>query len=159
MNYRSSAMWSKTDSEVKDIPRKSKLKWNTALSGCYEAPSNVSLQRAGYLLSDKKFSIIATLHFDVIIRRIMALSLERIIWYDFNGFLHIEIFVEEPFFPAKKLLDERWEEVHMIRYSMHSTPPCTPGTRNQETIVQLQASEHLWGRPSSSHAHCSANPK
>ncbi len=41
----------------------------------------------------------------------MALSLERIIWYDFNGFLHVEIFVEEPFFPAKKLLDERWEEV------------------------------------------------
>ncbi len=41
----------------------------------------------------------------------MALSVERIIWYDFNGFLHVEIFVEEPFFPAKKLLDERWEEV------------------------------------------------
>ncbi len=34
-------------------------------------------------------------------------SVERIIWYDFNGFLHVEIFVEEPFFPAKKLLDER----------------------------------------------------
>ncbi len=41
----------------------------------------------------------------------MVLSLERIIWYDFNGFLHVEIFVEEPFFPAKKLLDERWEAV------------------------------------------------
>ncbi len=39
----------------------------------------------------------------------MALSLERIIWYNFNCFLHVEIFVEEPFFPTKKLLDERWE--------------------------------------------------
>ncbi len=45
--------------------------------------------------------MIATLHFDVIVRQVMALSLERIIWYDFNGFLHVEIFVEEPFFPAK----------------------------------------------------------
>jgi hypothetical protein len=78
-------MWSKTDSELEDIPRKSKLKWNTALSGCYEAPSNFSLQRAGYLSSNKKISIIATLHFDVIVRQVMALSLERIICYDFNG--------------------------------------------------------------------------
>ncbi len=30
--------------------------------------------------------------------------------YDnFNGFLHVEFFVEEPIFPAKQLLDERWE--------------------------------------------------
>ncbi len=41
----------------------------------------------------------------------MVLSLERIIWYDFNSFLYIEIFVEEPFFLAKKLLDEHWEEM------------------------------------------------
>ncbi len=109
-------MWSKTDSELKDISRKSELKWNTASSGCYEAPSNFSSQRAGYLSSDKKISIIATLHLDVIVRRVMALSLVRIIWYDFNGFLHVEIFVEEPFFPAKKLLDERcaWEEMAII---------------------------------------------
>jgi hypothetical protein len=52
-----------------------------------------------------------TLDFDVINRQVMALSLERIIWYDFNGFLHVEIFNEEPFFPTKTLLDERWEEV------------------------------------------------
>jgi hypothetical protein len=65
------------DSELKDIPRKSKLKWNTASSGCYEALSSFSLQRAGYLSSDKKISIIATLHFDVIVRQVMALSLER----------------------------------------------------------------------------------
>ena len=41
----------------------------------------------------------------------MALSLERIIWYHFNGFLQVEIFVED-FFPTKKLLDECWEVVH-----------------------------------------------
>ncbi len=51
------------------------------------------------------------LYFDVIVRQVMALSLERIIWYNFNGFLHVDFFVEEPFFSAKKLLDERWEEV------------------------------------------------
>ncbi len=70
-------MWYKKDSELEDIPRKSKLKWNTASSGCYEAPSNFSSHRAGYLSSDKKISIIAMLHFDVIVRQVMALSLER----------------------------------------------------------------------------------
>jgi hypothetical protein len=65
------------DSELEDIPRKSKLKWNTASSGCYEAPSSFSLQRAGDLSRDKKISIIAMLHFDVIVRQVMALSLER----------------------------------------------------------------------------------
>ncbi len=59
--------------------------------------------------SDKNISINAMLHFDVIVRQVMVLSLERIIWYDFNCFLHVEIFVEEPFFSAKKLLYERWE--------------------------------------------------
>jgi hypothetical protein len=68
-----------------------------------------------YLLSDKNISIIAMLYFDVIVRQVMVLSLERIIWYDFNGFVRVEIFVEEPFFPAKKLLDEHWEEVHLLR--------------------------------------------
>jgi hypothetical protein len=51
------------------------------------------------------------LHFDVIVRQVMALSLERIVWYNFNGFLHVDIIVEEPFFSTKKLLDEHWEEV------------------------------------------------
>jgi hypothetical protein len=68
-----------------------------------------SPQSIKYLSRDEKNSINATLHFDVIVRQVMALSLERIIWYDFNCFLHVEIFVEEPFFSAKKLLDERWE--------------------------------------------------
>ncbi len=54
------------------------------------------------------------LYFDVIVRQVMTLSLERIIWYDFNGFLHVDFFVEEPFFPAKKLLDEPYEEVLSI---------------------------------------------
>jgi hypothetical protein len=42
------------------------------------------------------------LDFDVIVRRVMALSLERIIWYDFNGFLNVEVFVEEPFFSCQQ---------------------------------------------------------
>jgi hypothetical protein len=41
----------------------------------------------------------------------MALSSERIIWYNFNGFLHVEIFVEEPFFPHQIAGNERWEVV------------------------------------------------
>ncbi len=61
--------------------------------------------------SKENISIIATHDFDVIVSQVMALSFERIIWFDFNSFLHIEIFVEELFFPAKKLLDEHWEEV------------------------------------------------
>ncbi len=55
----------------------------------------------------------------------MALSLERIIWHDFNCLLHVEIFVEEPFFPAKKLLDERWEVVGCITALPTSHPTCT----------------------------------
>jgi hypothetical protein len=93
-------MWSKMDSELEDIPRKSKLKWNTTLSGCYEAPSNFCLQRARYLLSDKNISIIVMLHFDVIVRQVVALSLER----------------RNLFISAKKLLDERWEVVLRDRH-------------------------------------------
>ena len=48
-------------------------------------------------------------------------SVERIIWYDFNGFLHVEIFVEEPYFSAKKLLDERWEVVRAVGISVGIT--------------------------------------
>jgi hypothetical protein len=94
-------MWSKMDSELEDIARKCGLKGHTASPGCYEAPSNFSLQSIGNLLSDKKISIIAMLHFDVIVRRVMALSLER----------------RNLFFFAKKLLDERWEVVRSINTS------------------------------------------
>ncbi len=44
----------------------------------------------------------------------MALSLERIIWYDVNSFLHVEIFVEEPFFPRQIAGNERWEVVNSL---------------------------------------------
>jgi hypothetical protein len=63
------------------------------------------------LLRKDNIPIIAMLNFNVIVRQVMALSLERIIWYDFNGFSHVEIIVEEPFFLAEKLLDECWEVV------------------------------------------------
>jgi hypothetical protein len=66
------------------------------------------------------------LHFNVIVRQVMVLSLERIIWYNFNSFLHVEIFVDEPFFSTKKLLDERWEEVlppQEIGRDLPSSPP------------------------------------
>ncbi len=61
------------------------------------------MQSVGYLLSKENISIIAMLDFDVIVRQVMALSLERIIWYDFNGFLHVEMFVEEPLFSCQKV--------------------------------------------------------
>jgi hypothetical protein len=70
-------MWSKTDSKLEDIARKCGLKGHTASPGCYEAPSNFSPQSVGYLSTDKKISIITTLHFGVIVRRVMALILER----------------------------------------------------------------------------------
>jgi hypothetical protein len=96
-------MWSKTDSGLEDIARKYGLKGHTASPGCYEGPSDFGPQSVGYLSSDKNISINATLHFDVIVRQVMALSLERIIWYDFNCFLHVEIFVQEPFFSRQKV--------------------------------------------------------
>jgi hypothetical protein len=49
-------------------------------------------------LNDKKISIIATLHFDVIVRRVIALSLER----------------RNLFFPAKKPQDAHWEVVGLL---------------------------------------------
>ncbi len=52
-------MWSNMDSELKDIWRICDPNGNTALSGCYEAPSDFCLQSAGYLSSDKKISIAA----------------------------------------------------------------------------------------------------
>jgi hypothetical protein len=56
------------------------------------------------------------LDFNVVVRQVMALSLERIIWYDFNGFLHVEIFVEEPFFSCQIAGNERWEVAVPIRH-------------------------------------------
>jgi hypothetical protein len=93
------------DSELKDIARKCGLKGHTALPGCYEALSNFSLQSVGFLLSNKKIFILAMLHLDVIVRQVMALSLER----------------RNLFFPAKKLLDERWEVVSYAAASKATT--------------------------------------
>ncbi len=56
------------------------------------------------------------LDFNVIVKQVMALSLERIIWYDFNGFLHVEFFVEEPIFSLQIAGNEHWEVVHMPPY-------------------------------------------
>ncbi len=43
------------------------------------------------------------LHFNVIARQVMTGSSEKIFWYLFNGFLHVDNFVVELFFPAKIL--------------------------------------------------------
>jgi hypothetical protein len=43
------------------------------------------------------------LHFNVIVRQVMTGSSERIFWYLFNGFLRVDNFVVELFFPAKML--------------------------------------------------------
>jgi hypothetical protein len=67
------------------------------------------LQSVGYLSSEENISIIATLDFNVIVRGVMALHLVRIIWYDFKGFLYVEIFDEEPFFSRQIAGNERWE--------------------------------------------------
>jgi hypothetical protein len=56
-------------------------------------------QSVRYLLSYKNISIIAMLYFDIIVRQVMALSLER-----------------GTFFFTKRLLDERWEVVTYLVY-------------------------------------------
>ena len=74
-NFSYSEMWSNMDSELEDNTRKCGLKWHTALPGCQDAPAVFSPQSIGYLLSDKKISINVTLHFDVIVRQVMARGL------------------------------------------------------------------------------------
>ncbi len=49
---------------------------------------------------------------------VFVLSLIVFGFYDFNGFLHVEMFVKEPFFSAKTLLDERWEYVGCLEHSL-----------------------------------------
>jgi hypothetical protein len=44
------------------------------------------------------------LHFNVIVRQVMTVSSERIFWYLFNGFLHVDNFVVE-LFSATKMLE------------------------------------------------------
>ncbi len=50
------------------------------------------------------------LYFNVIVRQVMTGSSERIFWYLFNGFLHVDNFVMG-FFPPAKMLEmspRRW---------------------------------------------------
>jgi hypothetical protein len=60
-------MWSKMDSDLVDIARKSDLKWNTPSAGCYEAPSDFRLQSVGDFSSDGCILIVATLNYDVML--------------------------------------------------------------------------------------------
>jgi hypothetical protein len=109
MNRRYSEMWSRMDSQLVVIPRKSELKWNTASSGCYETPSGFSSQSAGYSSSDETISIAARSISMLLLDELpITVSLDGGFWYVFNGFLHVEKSVVELFFSAKKLLDERW---------------------------------------------------
>ena len=54
-------MWYKRDSDLEDTQRISELKWHTASSGCYEAPTDFSLLVAQHLSSNKNIAIIGTL--------------------------------------------------------------------------------------------------
>jgi hypothetical protein len=56
----------------------------------------------------------------------MALSLERIIWYNFNGFLHVEMFVEELFFPRQIAGNECWEVVPTLLSNKHGDHGAAP---------------------------------
>ncbi len=75
-------MWSKMDSDLVDISRKSDLKWNTSSSGYYEAPSDFRSQSMGDFSSDGNIPIVATLNCDVMLDRLLNKhGDERISWY------------------------------------------------------------------------------
>jgi hypothetical protein len=86
----------RTQRHLKDL----QTKWEHHFVRELGRPERFWFAKRRILSSEANISIIATLDFNVIVGQVMALSLERIIWYDFNGFLHVEIFVEEPFFSA-----------------------------------------------------------
>ena len=58
-------MWSKMASELEDISRICQPKWNTPLSGCYEAPPDFGWQSVRELSSDKYISIVAMVNFGI----------------------------------------------------------------------------------------------
>jgi hypothetical protein len=58
-------MWSKRASELWDIARISKLKWHTALSGCYKAPSDLSSLVTQNSSSNKNIATVGTLDVDI----------------------------------------------------------------------------------------------
>jgi hypothetical protein len=75
-------MWSKMDSDLVDITRKSDIKWNTPSTGCYEAPSDFRLQSMGDFSSNGNTPIVAMLNYDVMLaRQIIKHGEERISWY------------------------------------------------------------------------------
>ena len=51
-------MWSKRASELWDIKKISKLKWHTALAGCYKSPTDFSSLVAQYSSSNKNIAIV-----------------------------------------------------------------------------------------------------
>ncbi len=65
MNGRYSVISSRTDLYLLNIARKSNLKWNTPLSGCYKAPTDFRLQSVGYFSSDGIISIVVTVEVDI----------------------------------------------------------------------------------------------
>jgi hypothetical protein len=65
-------MWSKMNSDLVDIARKSDLKWNTLLSGCYEAPSDFRLQSVGDFSSNVNILIVAMINYDVMLDRLTS---------------------------------------------------------------------------------------
>ena len=58
-------MWSKRASELWDIKKISKLKWHTALAGCYKSPTDFSLLVAQYSSSNKNIAIVGTHDVDI----------------------------------------------------------------------------------------------
>ncbi len=60
-------MWSKMDSDLVDIARKSDLKWKIPSSGCYKAPSDFRSESVGDFSSDGNIPIVATLNYDVML--------------------------------------------------------------------------------------------
>ena len=58
-------MWYKRDSDLEDTQRISELKWHTASSGCYEAPTDFSLLVAQHLSSNKNNAIVGMLDVDI----------------------------------------------------------------------------------------------
>jgi hypothetical protein len=63
--FRYLAIWSKTDSEIKDIARKCKLEWTTHSSGCYKASSKFSLQSVRKFARIGKIDIVGMLDVDI----------------------------------------------------------------------------------------------
>jgi hypothetical protein len=58
-------MWSKRASELWDIARMCGLKWHTPSSGCWEAPTDFSLQSVQNLSGDENIAMVISLDVDI----------------------------------------------------------------------------------------------